>query len=45
MVINKVMNPHLIEWAMAHSVKGAGAGGLHENLLEIDLIIVSDRGE
>ena len=26
-------------------VKGAGGGGLHRNSLEIDFIVVSDRGE
>ena len=25
--------------------KGAGGGGLHQNSLEIDVIVVSDRGE
>ena len=26
-------------------VKGPGGGGLHQNYLEIDFIVVSDRGE
>ena len=26
-------------------VKGAGGGGLHKDFLEIDFLVVSDRGE
>ena len=27
------------------SLRGPGGGGLHQNSLEIDFIVVSDRGE
>ena len=33
-----------VRYNEVHHIKGAG-GGLHRNSLEIDFIVVSDRGE